>query len=208
MSDLQCAATVIVARHGQAEYEREGLCDDGGSLTTLGREQARELGRTLRDRRIAAIWSSDMARAVQTAEIAAGVLGCDVKVRRGFREFGVGDLAGESYDNTTFRQVFEEWKRANLAVGPPGAETGADVVRRMSAELESLADQYRGETSLVISHGGVMTFVVPMLARNVSDHFAWGEPIPNCDGCELAVDADGWVLTSWRGRRLAGPGDG
>lgn len=204
MSDLQCAATIIVARHGEAEYERDGLSDDGGSLTRNGREQARELGRSLLDRKIAAIWCSEMARAVQTAEIAAGVLGCDVHVRRGLREFGVGDLAGESYENTRFLDVFESWRQGDLSVGPPGAETGDQVVARMRSALEGLSDLYRGETTLVISHGGVMTAVLAMMARNVPNTFAWGQSIPNCGTCELSVDADGWVLTTWRGERVDG----
>jgi probable phosphoglycerate mutase len=204
MSDLQCAATIIVARHGEAEYEVEGLSDDGGSLTLTGREQARELATSLLDRKVAEIWCSDMARAVQTAEIAAGVLGCNVRVRTGLREFGVGDLAGSSYSDDVFDEVFSEWKRGNLDVGPRGAETGADVVRRMTDELQSLADEYRGETTLVVTHGGVMTFVLPRLATNVSDTFAWGHAVGNCATSELAVDADGWVLRTWRGEPLDG----
>ncbi|MBA2774866.1 MAG: hypothetical protein H0U36_12600, partial [Nocardioidaceae bacterium] len=41
MSDLFCAATVIVARHGEAEYDTELASDDGGSLTLAGRDQCR-----------------------------------------------------------------------------------------------------------------------------------------------------------------------
>ena len=175
MSDLQCAATIIVARHGEAEYDVEGLTDVGGSLTLAGRAQAKALGESLLDRRVATIWCSDMSRAVQTAEIAASVLGCGVKVRAGLREFTVGDLAGQSYENTDFLAIYEEWRRGNLDVGPPGGETGEEVARRFTAELEELADQHRGETTLVVTHGGVLTAFVPKMARNVPDTFAWGQ---------------------------------
>src|SRR4051794_537580 len=108
MSDLFCAATVIVARHGEAEYERPGVASDaGGSLTQLGRDQARRLGESLRDKRIAAVWCSDMARAVQTAEIAAGVLGVPVRVRAGLREFAVGRLAGHPISDLDV--VYKQW---------------------------------------------------------------------------------------------------
>ncbi len=43
MSDLFCAATVIVARHGDAEYDTDLASDDGGSLTLRGRDQCRQL---------------------------------------------------------------------------------------------------------------------------------------------------------------------
>jgi hypothetical protein len=48
MSSLQCAARLFVARHGEAEYETEFCSDHGGSLTALGRRQARELADRLR----------------------------------------------------------------------------------------------------------------------------------------------------------------
>ena len=45
MSSLHCPARIFVARHGEAEYETDLCTDDGGSLTALGRRQARDLGR-------------------------------------------------------------------------------------------------------------------------------------------------------------------
>lgn len=199
MSDLQCAATVVVARHGEAEYDLPGVSDDGGSLTLAGRQQALALAEQLADRRIASVWCSDLARAVQTAEIVAGALGCGVRVRAGLREFGVGDWAGGDYRDAGFAALFESWRSGDLDVGPPGAETGAQVVARMAAELESIADAYRGETCLVVTHGGSMTMALPWLARNVAADLAWGHSVPNCGTAEMAVDADGWVLRSWPG---------
>jgi probable phosphoglycerate mutase len=144
MSDLQCAATVIVVRHGEAEYESEGLSDDGGSLTVAGRDQAARFAATLADRRIATVWCSELARAVQTAEIVAGVLGCGVRVRRGFREFGVGDLAGQPDLSTAAPDVIAAWRAGNLDAAIPGAESGSEIVARMKAALEDLVDQFRG----------------------------------------------------------------
>ncbi len=202
MSDLFCAATLIVARHAEAEYESDLASDDGGSLTLVGREQSRELADSLRDRRVAAIWCSDMARAVQTAEIVAARLDVPVRVRRGLREFAVGELAGQPYSTDLFATVSSAWTSGDLSGGCPGAETGSDVVRRMRAELESLADEHRGESVLVISHGGSMSMALPRLASNVRADFAVGKPIDNTGTCELAVDADGWVLRSWNGQLL------
>ena len=54
MSDVHCPARIIVARHGEAEYETPEMNAAGGSLTALGREQARDLGERLRQERVAA----------------------------------------------------------------------------------------------------------------------------------------------------------
>src|SRR6187401_2569940 len=96
MPDLFCPATLVVARHGQATYDVIGIAsDDGGWLTDLGRRQAADLAEDLADRRVAAIWCSDMSRAVQTAEIVAAALNVPVRVRRDLREASVGGFAGQ-----------------------------------------------------------------------------------------------------------------
>ncbi|MGA9346720.1 MAG: histidine phosphatase family protein, partial [Nocardioidaceae bacterium] len=129
MSDLFCPATVIVARHGEAEYDSDHVSDDGGSLTVAGRSQAMELAESLRGRRVAAVWCSDMARSVQTAEIVAGVLSVPVRVRPGLREFSVGGLAGLPDGWPALDAVFARWMAGDLAACCPGAESGVDVVR-------------------------------------------------------------------------------
>lgn len=201
MSDLQCAATVIVARHGEAEYETDLMSDDGGSLTPLGRAQSAGLAEALRGRRIATIWCSEMSRAVQTAEIVAAAKGGSVLVRRGLRELSVGDFAGEPADaaGDLLDPIFARWAAGDLAAGVPGGETGAALVQRFREELDNAADLSRGETVLVISHGAVTGLALPVMARNLADDYARGHPLGNCRPCEAAVDADGWVLRSWNG---------
>lgn len=202
MTDLQCAARVFVARHGEAVYESELLSDSGGWLSPLGREQAKALAAQLAPERIARVWCSSMARAVQTAEIVAGVLGVDVVVREGLREFGVGHAAGTTGDPDPFRGTFAAWKVGDLDARIPGAESGAEVVERYEAVLEEVADNHRGEAVLVISHGGVMCMALPALARNLAVSHGHDLPMPNCGVVAVEADADGWVARSWAGERL------
>ena len=118
-------ARVFVARHGEAAYESELLSDAGGWLTTLGRDQARVLAESMEGESIARVWTSDMARAVQTGEIVAARLGVDVVVRTGLREFGVGDAAGTTGDPDPFAETFAAWLDSDLTARIPGAESGA-----------------------------------------------------------------------------------
>lgn len=202
MSDLQCAATLLIARHGEAEYDEEVLTDSGGSLSLHGREQARELGRRLRDARVSMIYCSGMARAVQTAEIVAAELGLPVKVRDNLREWAVGEYAGQEYVEGMFDDTLASWHAGELAAMFPGGESGSEILARVSEELEAIADQHRGETVLVVSHGGVMSFAVPHLAANVRDDFAKGRALRPCDLVEVAADADAWVLRAWAGQAV------
>ncbi len=200
MTDLQCAARLLVARHGEAAYESELLSDAGGWLTPLGRAQARGLGESLAGHRVARVWTSDMARAVQTGEIAAGVLGVDVVVRTGLREFGVGDARGTTGVPDPFASTFAAWLDGDLAARIPGGESGHDVVERYGTVLEEIADEHRGESVLVVSHGGVMCLALSVLAGNLAVSHSRDLPMPHCGVVALDADADGLVATSWAGR--------
>lgn len=203
MSDLQCAARVFVARHGEAVYESELLSDAGGWLSPLGRDQARALAERLVPERISRVWTSDMARAVQTGEIVAAALGADVVVRTGLREFGVGHAAGTTGDPDPFAETFAAWLDGDLTARIPGGESGEDVVQRYTAVLEEIADAHRGESVLVVSHGGVMCMALSAVARNLALSHSRDVPMPNCGVVALEGDADGWVARSWADQPLS-----
>ena len=203
MTDLQCAARVYVARHGEAVYESELLSDAGGWLSPLGREQARTLAERLAPERIARVWTSDMARAVQTGEIVAAALGTDVVVRTGLREFGVGHAAGTTGDPDPFAETFAAWLDGDLTARIPGGESGEEVTARYGAVLEEIADAHRGEAVLVISHGGVMCMALSALAGNLALNHSRDRPLPNGGVVALEGDADGWVARSWAGQPLS-----
>jgi probable phosphoglycerate mutase len=190
---------VFVARHGEAVYESELLSDAGGWLSPLGREQARLLAEAMAGERVARVWTSDMARAVQTGEIVAGALGVDVVVRTGLREFGVGDAAGTIGVPDPFAATFAAWLAGDLAARIPGAESGDEVVERYGAVLQEIADEHRGESVLVVSHGGVMGMALSALARNLALSHSRDLPMPSCGVVALEADADGWVARSWAG---------
>lgn len=199
MTDLQCAARVFVARHGEADYETELLTGHGGSLTALGREQSRRLGESLAGERVSRVWTSSLSRAVQTAEIAAAVLGCGVTVREGLREFGVGVHAGAPVEPDPFRPTLDRWLDGDLDARIEGAECGTDVVARMTEVLEEIADLHRGEAVLVVSHGGAMCTAVPALAGNLNARFPVDRSLPNTGVIAMEVDDAGWRARSWAG---------
>lgn len=95
MADLQCAARVLVARHGEAECESDQMHDHGDGLTVTGRRQSAALADELAGSRIAHVYASSMAPAVQTAEIVAGRLGVAMTVREGLGELSVGEQESE-----------------------------------------------------------------------------------------------------------------
>jgi broad specificity phosphatase PhoE len=193
MTALQCATTMIVARHGEAEYESRLWGDHGGSLTLTGRKQATALAEALRGQRVAHVWTSTMSRAVQTAEIAAAALEVGVTTREGLREFGVGEHAGVPREEDPFLETYRGWLEGRLDTRVPGGETGREVAERFDEVLREIADGHPGESVLVVSHGGAIGLGVPAIARMQAHQTQLG----NCDTVELLADADGWVCTRW-----------
>jgi broad specificity phosphatase PhoE len=198
VSDVHCPARILVARHGEAEYETPEMNASGGSLTPLGRRQARELGERLRSERVAAVVSSDLSRAVQTAEIAGGVLGLPVRVRERLHEYPAGDFLGRPYDDGFFAPLMAAWRAGDLSVGVPGGETGRQTADRVLAVLADIADDFRGETVLVVSHGGVILALWGAIAPGSPLGPRDGD-VPNGASYTFENDADGWRLgDDWR----------
>ena len=200
MSDLHCAATLLVARHGDADYPHPRvLSDDGGWLTDKGKAQVRELAESVAGRRVAAVYTSGLQRAVESGALAADVLGVASRVVRGLEEFSVGELAGRDHDDPELGGVFEAWRAGDLGTFIPGGESGEEVLDRYRGALEEIADLHRGETVLVLSHGGVMSFALPRMGRNVRSDLAAQMFLPNCAVAEIAIDADDVSIVSWPG---------
>jgi 2,3-bisphosphoglycerate-dependent phosphoglycerate mutase len=192
MTALQCATTLVAARHAEAEYVTNQWTE-GGSLTALGRQQAARLGTTLAGQRVAHVWTSPLARAVQTAEIVAARLGVGVTTRTGLREFDPGYLADRPHDVGPALETHDHWIGGELDVRLPGGETGTELVARVRGVLEEITDAHPGETVLVVSHGGTLRIGVPALCRMDADP----AELENTATLEVLADADAWVCTRW-----------
>jgi broad specificity phosphatase PhoE len=190
VSDLQCPARVFLARHGEAEYETPLWMDHGGSLTTLGRKQARELGQRLRGERIAHVYTSTVSRAVQTAELAAAELGVAVTVREGLVELALGEAIGIPADSGFFDDAMAAWVAGDVEARAPGSESALEIAERVRRVLDDIADRHRGEAVVVVSHGGAIVATLSVLAPEPGR----GVHVPNCATYELEGDADGWRL--------------
>ncbi len=199
MSDLHCPATIVVARHAEAAFVEDWFSDEGGSLTPEGRGQAHTLAESLASRRVAAVYSSDVSRAVQTAEIAAAQLGVAVTACKSLREVCIGALIGKAFDLGEIDAVTDQWYAGSLDARfeGEGGESGAEVVKRHREQFEEIADLHRGETVLAVGHQTALGIVVPALVPGLSPAWARDNELANTETVELDHDADGWVLRRW-----------
>jgi probable phosphoglycerate mutase len=196
---------VLVLRHGQSEGNVAQVWTsslDGYPLTERGREQARTAGERLTDRGVTAIYASPLPRAQQTAAEVGAVLGIPVATLAGVHELDVGVHEGEHDDNVApvALHVFSAWWRdEDLTAGFPGGETGQQIVDRMRAALDSVADRHEGETIVVVSHGGAMAVGIQWLCDNLDALFVSQHILANCELVELRRDAEGWRCDVWAG---------
>jgi len=116
-----------------------------GELSERGRLLARALGERRRGQRIACVFSSDLRRAADTAEIAFAGAGVEIRTEWRLRECDYGRLNGAPAARLAPRRRFVERPF-------PGGESYRGCVERMRAFLRDVAGGFDGRRVLVVSH--------------------------------------------------------
>ena len=152
----------LLARHGQsvsnAVRRFQGMQDV--ALSELGERQAAALGQAIRGRRIAAVYTSPLARARRTAEIAAGGLDVPLVPVDDLRELSLGDWEGRTVEEIRALpgDPYDRWVRDPVASLPPGAEPLAAVQALVVRAMADIAAAHlNGQPVLVVCHGGVIS---------------------------------------------------
>ncbi|MEQ3552393.1 bifunctional RNase H/acid phosphatase [Pseudonocardia nematodicida] len=165
---------MILLRHGQTELSVERRYSGHGDpeLTELGQEQAVAAARALAARlardgvRPAAVLSSPLRRARQTAAAVAETTGADLEVRDALVETDFGGWEGLTFAEARERdpELHGRWL-SSPDVEPPGGESFTAVGERVGAERRRIVEQYGGETVIVVSH----VTPIKMLLREALD---------------------------------------
>jgi broad specificity phosphatase PhoE len=137
---------VVFETHATSEDNEAAIATGWlpGRLSAVGREQARELGERRRDDGLAVVFTSDLARAVETAEIAFAASGIPVVADPRLRECDYGELNG------TPEPIHD--RAGHIDVPYPGGESWRQAVERVVSSLEVLCTERDGERVLVIGH--------------------------------------------------------
>jgi len=153
--------TIFLARHGETEWNRVGRWQGNTDipLSEVGRAQARKLADRLCTRGITEIFTSDLSRARETAEIVAEVLGvARVRLDPRLRERGFGCFEGLTREECEAQHA-EAWARylADRRSTPTGGEPQEQVVARVVAALKAVAESADlASHILVVSHGAAI----------------------------------------------------
>jgi phosphoserine phosphatase len=148
--------TILLARHGESDWNRAGRWQGHADrrLTDLGREQARALAERLEETELDAVYSSDLERALETAEIVAATKGLAVTTDPDLREVDVGSWSGltRAEAQQRFPEGFARWQAGGE--GWTDGETYEELRERVVRAIERIATDHPAGRALVVAHGG------------------------------------------------------
>ncbi|WP_119067129.1 histidine phosphatase family protein [Rubrobacter indicoceani] len=185
---------LYLVRHAPANWPEARPCYRGSSdvpLSEAGRAEARQLARRL-GKDVGRIYTSDLARARQTARAAADRTGAGVSVVRGLGEMDFGAWEGRSHAELLADgcPVYRRWLDKPFEVAPPGGEGFGEFCRRVRAAFRSVmeAEPEREGTVVLVGHGGSLRVILTdLLGMPKEMHF------------RLRVDHSSLSIVEWSG---------
>ena len=200
------ATRVVAVRHGEtawnAQLRIQGQTDI--ELNETGRWQAAQLAQALADEDLQAIYSSDLRRAHATAQAVAAPVGLAVQHAPGLRERHFGSFEGLTFDEISQHHPLDaqRWRRREPGFAPGDGESLDRFYARCVDACAALAERHRGQTILVVAHGGVLDCLYRAATRVALDApRSW--KLGNATVNRLLHTDAGFTLVGWDdGRHL------
>ena len=201
--------TVYFVRHGEnpANLTREFSCRRVDySLTEKGIRQARDTARYFAEIELAAVYSSPLKRAAETAAIIAQPHGLPVTHLDQFREVDVGDLEAQPPTDalwTYHDSIMKDWLSGKRDVAFPGGENHRQLVKRMRAGVDIALHSRDGQHIVIIAHGGILIAAIQSLCPDVALRDLKTLEMGNCAITEVTFERressltgklNGWAL--------------
>jgi glucosyl-3-phosphoglycerate phosphatase len=189
---------LLVWRHGRTPWNAAGRFQGhlDPPLDAVGEAQARAAAPHLRAAGLSAadtvVVSSDLVRAVATAEALTGLLGIPLRIDGRLREHGMGSWEGLTRDEVAERypDQYADWTAGRPVRGRGGEEPEQVGDRALAA----LADLPPVAVAVVVTHGGTAGRLVERLLGLGSDHRRVIGPLANCAWSELLFQGTRWRL--------------
>jgi len=154
---------LYLVRHGQSAGNAEGRFGGHSAtpLSKLGLRQAEATAKLLANEGVNAIYTSDLHRAVQTAEPLAELTGLNIQPTSAFRERNVGVLEGLTFDESkeTFPKDYYALVNRSVHHVITNGESYRHLLRRSTNELWDILRKHVGERVAIFSHTGAICFM-------------------------------------------------
>jgi broad specificity phosphatase PhoE len=190
---------ILLVRHGQSQGNAEGRF--GGHtatpLSARGRRQAEAAARALASEKITAIYSSDLLRAVQTAEPLARLTNLEIKRTTAFRERSVGVMEGLTFEEAAEQhpEQYAALIRRDFEHVILGGESYRQMLDRASENLDHAISRHKGGRICVFSHTGTICILTLHLmgALDAPELRPVWITTTNCGITRIEVRDDGFV---------------
>ena len=162
---------IIAVRHGETAWNADARIQGKQDivLNDKGQWQAQRAAQMLADsgESFAAIYSSDLARAHDTARRIGLALGMAVDTDSRLRERGFGVFEGRTFADLeqAFPHDAARWRARDPAWAPAGGETLVTLGERVLAATNALAQRHTGEQIVLVAHGGVLDMLYRFATR-------------------------------------------
>src|ERR1051325_4940471 len=160
MPPVMNATNVLLIRHGQSKgnAERRFGGHTATPLSARGRNQAEATAHTLKSESLTAIYSSDLARAMETAKPLANMTGLTVQSTNAFRERDVGVMEGLTFEDAAQQhpEQYAALLRRDFEYVLSGGESYRQLLDRASEKLDEIIEDNRGGKIVVFSHTGTI----------------------------------------------------
>ncbi len=154
--------TLFLVRHGETEFNATGRIQGwlDVPLNAMGERQAHLVAERFRDKPIAALYSSSLRRALQTAEAIARTCGLELRPDHRLREYNMGDWSGLTGEevaaamSVSFAHFQEQWLQREVTI--PNGETAVEVRQRVREFLQDVLLTHTDGNVIAVSHGGTL----------------------------------------------------
>jgi broad specificity phosphatase PhoE len=148
--------TIVLVRHGETDWNRDNRFQGHADppLNDTGRAQARTLAQELRDEELAALYTSPLRRASETASILGSELGLHPSPEASLMEVDVGSWSGLTREEVEARFPIGFARWLEYGHGWDDGETYDELGGRVVAGLSNLGSRHPDDTVVAVTHGG------------------------------------------------------
>jgi len=188
---------LILVRHGETSANIDGVWHGSTDtpLTARGAQQASRVaqyvGASFPD--AAAVYTSDLLRARQTAEAIAEALGLTRRVEDDLREYNLGSWEGKTYSELYHDHELWHHIRTDPDFAPHGGESPRQVASRLTAALQQIAACHPRQRVVVVTHGGALSMAMGAILDG--SYTRWRSVMDNCAVSELVFEPEPELLS-------------
>jgi broad specificity phosphatase PhoE len=153
---------LLLIRHGETDWLGERLASrlPDVHLNAKGRENAERLATMLKTLSIAAVYSSPLERAMETAEPTARAAGKSIVPCDLLQEVDFGELTGKAFSELRETNLWQQVHREPAEVKYPGGESLGEAQERAVRAVEEIHAEYESETVALFTHSDTIRLAV------------------------------------------------